>query len=99
MAGFTFDFDYRARHGMRPPPDDLPIIRDRAQDYHEADVATHADKIETYFAGGFVYNLDQEVPGWIRMGWVPDEPLEPGAFERILHEEMERAGTPTGPVH
>jgi hypothetical protein len=52
--------------------------------------------LETYFDQGFVYNLDQKLPEWVKMGWIPEyrkkdslsDGKQSGIFSKMIYEKI-----------
>jgi hypothetical protein len=60
LAGFNVDFDYRQRIRLAPRVA-LPVVTQLADDYHLRHSDETLKNLSTYFGGGFVFNLDQEL--------------------------------------
>lgn len=59
-------------------PKKLPTATNVTEDYHQKHVASSVNQgLETFFENGFVYNLDQKLPEWVKRGWIPEyRPLD-----------------------
>jgi hypothetical protein len=91
LGGFTVDFNYRDKIGIERPRD-LPVIADFDKEYHLDRAVERLGDLRVYFLGGFVYNLDKEVPRWIANGWVKAKRLKKSVFtdlfETAVHEQL-----------
>ncbi len=94
-GGFNIDEDFRKKVGMYVPPNFKNF-----GDHPTGNFAGNHDKflqlsLSTYFAGGFLFSLDQAVLRWIEKGWLQADPrtsvLSSGWAEEILHQEIKRA--------
>lgn len=93
FGGFNVDFDFRAAQHLAQPSQ-LASITTVAKDYKNDRFggAEHMmKKLDSFFYGGFVYNLDQEVPGWSRQGLLGAQggTVASGSFKSMLVAELE----------
>ncbi|MEZ0229142.1 MAG: hypothetical protein ACAI25_10995, partial [Planctomycetota bacterium] len=98
LGGFTVDFEHRKKMGMEERAS-LPFIDDFAKEYHLDRAVERLKDVRVYFSGGFVYNIDQELPKWQEKGWVSGDKVAPGTFEAqfetaLSNELMKRTGRP-----
>jgi hypothetical protein len=91
LGGFNIDFKFRKSLSIRTPRR-LPVLQSMKKDYFTDKSEKVLRNLETYFQGGFVYNLDQELPKLARR-W-PAGPkvdkVERGTFSRMLLDEVEQ---------
>jgi hypothetical protein len=96
FADFRIDFRYRDKIGLETPRA-MPLLTTVADDYGQGHIATeHLDRLDTYFDGGFLYNLDREMPAWQRRGWLGGTAIKPRTFSRLMnrtaYDELRRVG-------
>jgi len=94
FGGFNIDLAYREKSKL-PQPSSLPVIESVEKDYHQLSHDTAIDQsLDTYFVGGFVYNLDAEIPKWEKAGWVKPQKVRTGSSARytdVLRDELKAA--------
>jgi hypothetical protein len=91
FGGFNLDFAFRRERALAMPGE-LPKITTVDKDYKNDRFGApehQVGKLDSFFYGGFVYNLDQSVPGWGRRGWVNASGVRSGDFKRMLCSELE----------
>ncbi len=88
FGGFDVDFEYRDALGIERPTE-LPHIGTFEHDYHLDENVDRFTKLETFFVGGFLHNLDQNVPQWQRQGLVQGPRLGAQPFSRMLAGSVE----------
>jgi hypothetical protein len=109
LGDTAIDLKYRKQIGRRNPRR-LPRIADRFDtDYRTGDkVSSRFANATTYYAEGFLYNIDQRLPGWAKrtiIGPVPrtSRLLGDNKLFRIMFDQelervfMEMTGAATGP--
>jgi hypothetical protein len=93
FGGFNIDFDHRRAAGLALPKR-MPTITTLEQDYKIGRYGSPADlvgrNVDTFFCGGFVYNLDQEMGGWASKGWIAADALRGGTFRSMFTDELDR---------
>ena len=87
FGGFNVDFAHRKSTG-KAMPSKMPTITTLKQDYKVDRYGTPGKQIgrnlDSFFYGGFVYNLDSQVPKWRGAG------VREGAFKKMLTRELEQ---------
>lgn len=89
LGGFTVDFNHRERLGLGTKAS-LPYIHDFEKEYHLDRAVERLKDVRVYFSGGFLYNIDQELPKWQAKGWVKGDKVAPGTFEGLFEDAMSR---------
>jgi hypothetical protein len=90
FGGFNLDFAFRRERSLAMPGE-LPRITTVDKDYKNdrfGAPAHQVGKLDSFFYGGFVYNLDQSIPAWGQRGWV-SAGVRSGDFKRMLCTELE----------
>lgn len=98
FGGFNIDFKHFSELEMQRP-DHLPVINSLDEDYHQKFHSKSIQQsLETYFEQGFIYNLDQKVPTWIKKGWVADyrtgKSFDRKTFSKMLYRSLAEHLTP-----
>lgn len=72
FGGFNLNLEaFPKLETMRPTL--LPRATTVFEDYHQNFVRSSVNQgLQTYFDQGFVYNLDQKLPQWVKKGWIPE---------------------------
>jgi hypothetical protein len=99
MGGFDIAFPYRKALGMKAAAEPLPVIKDFAGEYHQADsggepeyVGALGRSIYTHFESGLVFNVDRQIATWAKNGWIPQEAgLADQPLAKMLKAELEEA--------
>lgn len=92
FGGFNIDFQHRRGAGKAMPAR-MPTTTTLEADYKIGRYGTPTElvgrNLDTFFYGGFVYNLDRDLHGWIEKGWIPRERLGRNTFKKMLARELE----------
>ncbi len=91
FGGFNLDFAFRRERALAMPGE-LPRITTVDKDYKNdrfGAPAHQVGKLDSFFYGGFVFNLEQSLPAWSERGWVRGSGLRSGDFKRMLCSELE----------
>jgi hypothetical protein len=84
FGGFNIDLNYRRGKGLAMPAH-LPVIESESKDYHqEFHRQALRQSIETYFEGGFLFGLGQEME---RLGY---SSLDYAELKDLLHKEIRK---------
>ncbi len=96
FGGFNLDLEsFKRLQTMSPAK--LPTATTVVEDYHQKHVGSSVNQgLETYFDQGFVFNLDQKLPEWVRNGWIIEyrkldslgRANEKGLFSKMIYETM-----------
>ncbi len=89
LGGFTVDFEHRKKLGIEERAS-RPFIDNFEKEYHLDRAHERLKDVRVYFSGGFVYNIDQELPKWQEKGWVKGDKVAPGTFEALFEEAMSK---------
>ncbi|MBY0416195.1 MAG: hypothetical protein K2Q18_18625, partial [Bdellovibrionales bacterium] len=90
FGGFHIDFDFRKKNKLKIPKN-LPVIHTLKYDYHRRPHDTAlATSLHIYFTGGFVFNLDQNVPEWAKAGLIAEYKNQGKErfFETLVYKEL-----------
>jgi len=94
FGGFNIDFDHRRQSG-RALPRSLPRIGTVENDYkigrYGSPKQLMGRNLDSFFYGGFIYNLDQQMPSWGSKGYLPrQQSIRQGMFKQMLVRELEQ---------
>lgn len=69
-------------------PKNLPTIQGIEEDYHQRfSEASINQSLEIFFEQGFIYNLEQKMPEWVRQGWIADYRTN-GRFDKKIFSKI-----------
>lgn len=89
LDGFHIDFSHRRQLNLAEPAQ-IPFINSFERDYKKITKNDMASKLEDFFYGGFVFNLDQQLPKWVEDGLISSmEPITTNTFRQMLARELE----------
>ena len=99
FGGFNIDFEYRRQSGQALPGK-LPHIGTVENDYkigrYGSTEQLMGRNLDSFFYGGFIFNLDRQMPGWSNKGYLQPQQgrgLREGVFKRMLVQELEQQYT------
>ncbi len=92
FGGFNMDLKSFNQLHMKTP-ENLPVINNLREDYHQSFHAKSVNQsLETYFEQGFIYNLDQKMPEWVKQGWIADyrtgKNFDRKIFSKMLYQSL-----------
>lgn len=83
LGGFDVDFSYRKNLGYKDL--NLPFITNFAKEYHQEELTAALRKsLYNHYEGGFLFNLNKDIPKWMEQGLIPAERLTPNHFSKQL---------------
>ena len=102
FGGFNVDLAYRQQRGL-PSPRELPTVTSVKKDYFTGLHGKSLAGLTPYFVGGFLYNIDRQLPRWQKAGLLGKERGKGSrapSFKKVLVQELRseyRAITGRGP--
>jgi hypothetical protein len=91
FGGFNLDLESFAKLNTLLPKA-LPSITSVAEDYHQKfSKSSVNESLEVFFEQGFVYNLDQKLPEWVKKGWIGEYPrstISKSTFSGVLYKDV-----------
>jgi len=93
FGGFNIDFSHRRASGLALPAQ-MPAINSLQADYKIGRYGSAKKmlgrNLDSFFYGGFVYNLDKELPTWGSKGYLRGAAPRQGVFKAMLVQELEQ---------
>ena len=86
FGGFNVDLAYRKRRGL-PSPRQLPTVTNVEQDYFTKLHGKSLAGLSPYFVGGFLYNIDKQLPRWRKAGLLGKRDRAPSC-KKVLVQEL-----------
>lgn len=84
LGGFDVDFSYRKSLGYKEA--ELPFVTNFAKEYHQEELTNALRKsLYNHYEGGFLYNLNKDIPKWMNEGLIAREELAGQHFSRQLN--------------
>ena len=87
FGGFNVDFAYRKQRAL-PAASKLPTVSTVKQDYFTDQHQKSLAGLDPYFVGGFLYNIDRQLPGWRKAGLLGRQRGRTPSCKKVLVQEL-----------